>query len=312
MHLEYAVEPRAIASSWEKCLYLSEKFGFDKGRVLALYPKRWLAMALEEVDVGVPPKQKARIHAKLRALKRDCSIASGRNYDANLDPDPMQSWLKNALNQQSIKPFHAIIATKNLEENEFVLSITDIEETDPLMRATSDREIPSDILSLSKAFEVLLRSGTRIAFVDPFFSLYDNDYRMLLSECLKIIQQSNPKKDYEIEIHYRHGEKMPEISDLKRDAPQFIDAIPKGMNVVVYCWRQLESGEDFHDRYLITNKGGIKLGRGFKAMGSHITANLNLMNLENSRRRLDAFSINTSLYELVGEPARISHPSTSI
>lgn len=305
MHFEYAIEPRAIASSWEKCLYLSEKFGFDKGRVLALYPRRWLAMALEEVDAGVPPKQKTRIHAKLRALKRDCSIASGRNYYVDLDSDPMQSWLKNALEQQGINPFHAIIATNNPEEKEFVLTVDQIEETHPLMvMATSDIEIPSNIDSLSRSFQILLQSGSQIAFVDRYFSLYDRDYRRLLYRCLQIVKRSNPKKDCKIEIHYR-SKNMPSIADLDRDYCLFTEAIPEGMFVDMYCWSELEGGEDFHDRYLLTDKGGIKIGRGFKVIGSEKTVNLNLMNLENSRKRLDSFSINSPVYELVDRPIRI-------
>jgi len=299
MHFEYAVDPRAIVSSWEKCLYLSEKFGFDKGRVLALYPKRWLVLALDEVDAGIPPMQKKKIHAKLRALKRDCSIASGRNYD------PMRNWVKNAMEQQNIKPFHAIITTENPNNLDQVLLIDEIEETHPLMAATSNRAISRDINSLSDAFSVLLRTSSQIAFVDPYFSLYDNEYTRILSHCLRFVQQLNPNKNCEIGVHYKYGDGMPGIAELERDANQFARIIPTGASIDVYCWRPQEGGEDFHDRFLLTNKGGISIGRGFKPAGSHMTTDMNLMDMKNAQFKLESFSSNSSFHELVERPLRI-------
>ena len=48
MHYEYAVEPRTIAADWHTCRYISEKFGFDRGRILSLYPSQWLPLAIKE------------------------------------------------------------------------------------------------------------------------------------------------------------------------------------------------------------------------------------------------------------------------
>ena len=41
MLFEYAVEPQAIGSSWQNFLYLIEKFGFDRGRLISRFPKDW-------------------------------------------------------------------------------------------------------------------------------------------------------------------------------------------------------------------------------------------------------------------------------
>jgi hypothetical protein len=81
MLYEYAVEPAAISSDRKTCLYLAEKFGFDRGRLLSLFPKRWLPLAIEAAS-RLPDVEKARVVEKLTKLKRDCSIRSGRNYDA--------------------------------------------------------------------------------------------------------------------------------------------------------------------------------------------------------------------------------------
>jgi hypothetical protein len=42
MFYEYAIEPRAIGSSWATFRYIIEKFGFDKGRLISEFPRRWV------------------------------------------------------------------------------------------------------------------------------------------------------------------------------------------------------------------------------------------------------------------------------
>ena len=39
---EYAVEPQAIGTDWGTFRYLIEKFGFDRGRLISEFPRKWL------------------------------------------------------------------------------------------------------------------------------------------------------------------------------------------------------------------------------------------------------------------------------
>jgi hypothetical protein len=59
MLYEYAVEPKAIASRWETCRYLSEKFGFHRARLLSEYPKKWLRLTIEAAE-PLPDVEKNR------------------------------------------------------------------------------------------------------------------------------------------------------------------------------------------------------------------------------------------------------------
>src|SRR5579863_8659087 len=107
MLYEYAVEPAAISADWKACVYLAEKFGFDRGRLLSLFPKKWLALAIEATS-HLPDTEKKRVVEKLKELKDQSSVRSGRNYDPEIG-----TWLQNALAQQASDPFHAIIANTN-------------------------------------------------------------------------------------------------------------------------------------------------------------------------------------------------------
>jgi hypothetical protein len=134
MLYEYAVEPVAISSDWKTCLYLAEKFGFDRGRLLSLFPKRWLPFAIEAAS-HLPDVEKAGVVEKLTKLKRDCSIRSGRNYNPAIG-----TWLQNALaQQQGADPFHAIIATTNSTSDPSVVLVGEVDEANPLIGVPHDR-----------------------------------------------------------------------------------------------------------------------------------------------------------------------------
>jgi hypothetical protein len=119
-------------------MYLAEKFGFDRGRILSLYPKKWLPLAIDAAD-HLPPYEKKRVVEKLVASKRDSSIRKGRNYDPAIG-----GWLDNALAQQAIDPFRAIIACERRRSEACVtcvLTADEVEEANPLISVPHDAAI---------------------------------------------------------------------------------------------------------------------------------------------------------------------------
>jgi hypothetical protein len=109
------------------------------------------------------------------------------------------------------------------------------------------------------------------------------------------------------EIHYRYHDDKPSQVELEREAANlFRGVIPAGMALTIYCWRQKKRGEDFHDRFLLTDKGGIGIGAGFSADGAHQTANMHLMSYELSQKKIRALARTATDYELVGPVLRIA------
>lgn len=298
MHNEYAVEPRAIASSWEKCLYLSEKFGFDKGRVLSLYPEDWLNMALRSVDVDMPPMKRKRILTKLRALTRNCSIASERN-----SYDYMRDWIENALKQQNDNPFHAIIAASNPSKSNTVLCVDDVHEEHNLMKCPRSRVIPREVDSITETLQGMLRFSSRILFVDPFFDPYKQGYKDIFRSLLAIVKEYSLADKCECEIHYRFHKNN---FSAEKSAKMIAGILPKDMHLKLYRWKEIEGGEDFHARYLLTDKGGIKIDAGFDPVGDHETTDVDLMDYDHYKKRWAQFDRDAGRFELIGPVLRIS------
>ena len=192
MLFEYAVEPQAIGSSWQTFLYLIEKFGFDRGRLVSRFPGRWEKKVIEAArQAAVPDIRMASIVERLRNAKL-WVVEFGRPYDSE------KSWIDNALTENQRAPFHAIIAQKNAGGNAAVLPVADLDERHPLMAVAQDCAVARDAKSIAAALSGLLRVGARILFVDPFFDPYNSRYKNTLRECLAVVKANNPESRCEI------------------------------------------------------------------------------------------------------------------
>jgi len=292
MLYEYAVEPEAMGSSWANFRYLFEMFGFDKGRVISEFPKRWLR-EVYDASLGLPAVEKKRIEEALSRARKNKLVRSHRPYDGEAG-----DWLQNALTDHKRSPFHAIIARENPQGSDFVLLLDDLNEQNPFWSVPHDCAIPRDAPSLAAAMKEMLRFSSHILFVDPFFDPYNRRYQSTVRDCLNIVSSENP--DAVCEIHYRFHENKPANGELEREAANlFRGVIPEGLKVSIFCWQERPGGADFHARYLLTEKGGIGVDAGFSAEGNHQTTDMHLMSFEHSQEKLGAFARRATDYELV-------------
>src|SRR5262249_20179398 len=202
-------------------------------------------------------------------------------------------------------PFRAIVAMQNPNRDEVVLPTDDLDELHPLMAVPHDRAVARDAASIAGALKELLRFGSHILFVDPFFDPYSPRYKSTFRECLAIVKAFNCRAI--CEIHYRYHDDKPSPTDLEREAVSlFRGVIPTDMTITIYCWREKNNGADFHARYLLTEKGGIGIDAGFSAEGNHQTTDMHLMSFELSQEKIRAFARAATDYELVEPVLRIA------
>jgi hypothetical protein len=290
MLFEYAVEPRAVGTGWQNCRYLMEKFGFDRGRLISQFPKHWLRMVYE-ASAHLNPIERARVTEILNRSKPNI-VRFGRQYDTTLD------WLGNAIGQQATQPFHAIIAEDNSLALPFVVRTEDADEGHPLMVAPHNWEVPRVGASLARAMAPLLRTAQTVRFVDRFFKLDDARYKETLREALSIISAYG-RTDVRCEIHFADHPKCSPIREIEIRAGQWLkDVIPAGMSVLLFDWKERSGGEDFHDRFLLTDKGGMTIGAGFSAEGSHQSAQFGLLDPIVWSTKFKSLDRSATVYEL--------------
>lgn len=293
MLYEYAVEPKAIGSSWHSFRYLIEKFGFDRGRLISQFPKKWMREVIEFAN-HLPDVEKKRIVETLSQFKTRVLINSNREYDSSKG-----SWLKNAIEQQRVKPFHAIIASENPEAHAFIVIADDANEANPLMVSPHNWEVDRVGVDLADAMAPLLRSASTILFVDRFFDISQVRYKETLKACLGLIA-AHGVEGVRCEIHYGEHDSRPPTNLIEQNAGRWLaGVIPDGLSIALFGWKEKNGGADLHARYLLTDRGGVNVEAGFSAEGAHQKVQVALLDMTLCQRKMAAFARSSTTYELV-------------
>lgn len=302
MLYEYAVEPKAIGESWDRFLYLIEKFGFHRGRLISRFPKTWERHVIETArQAGMNEVRFKSLVEKLDIAKREALIRNARKYDPYAG-----DWLDNAILQHTFEPFHAIIASENRGEKDFILVAEDIDEQTPLMVSRTDWEVARTGEALAKAMSPLLKFAKKILFVDRYFNIEKPSYRETLEASLAIVA-THHSGNFQCEIHFCDHDKRPSSELIIDNAGDWLSGvIPEEMSVLLFFWEVKAEGDIFHDRYLLTDRGGMSLGAGFSAEGAHQKVHLYLLEPESCRKKLVAFERNSAVYKLVEPVLEIS------
>ncbi len=294
MLFEYAVEPQAIGSSWQNFRYLIEKFGFDRGRLISRFPRKW-EREVYAAAAQMKPTERARLEIALSQAKQSKFLRVGRPYDPAIG-----NWLQNATAQHAVVPFHAIIAVQNPAAQAEVVTVDEVDEQHPLMVSAHTWEVERVGTTLAWAMCPLLQSAKSVLFVDRFFDISKPRYEETLKACLDVILASGGP-GVRCEIHFCDHDKRPPPEFIEREAHKWIRGVlPAGMSFALFGWRERAGGADFHARYLLTDVGGINVEAGFSAEGAHQKVQLGLLPFDFAKHRLDAFLRNSTVYDLVG------------
>lgn len=294
MLFEYAVEPQAIGSSWQNFRYLIEKFGFDRGRLISRFPRRW-EREVYAAAAQMKPIERAKLEIALKQAKQSKFLGSGRPYDSTID-----NWSQNAISQHAVAPFHAIIAEQNPAAHPRVVTVDEVDEHHPLMVSAHTWEVERVGTTLATALCPLLKSAKSVLFVDRFFDISKPKYQETLKACLDVIQTSGGA-GVRCEIHFCDHDKRPPLEFIEREAHKWIcGVLPAGMSVALFGWKERSGGADFHARYLLTDVGGINVEAGFSAEGAHQKVQLGLLPLDLAQNRRNSLMQSSTVYDLVG------------
>lgn len=302
MHHEYAVEPAAIGSSLKDFLYLFEKFGFQQGRLISRFPGKWERQVIQEArEAGVADVALNKIITKLNQGKENALIKMGRTYKPEL-----RSWLSNALESHSERPFHAIVALDECPEN-MVITLDGVDADHPLLAVPTSRNISRTAVDIAEACSLLLRTARKVNIVDPYFDLRNvgGDYRGPLELMLQSMHSAG-KDNVEVRIHYRDHESRPPIETiLNRFRRQIREIIPEGYELQLYAWLEHDHGEDLHGRYLLCDCGGILIDAGFAAAGAQESTSFALLSESHVQELCERFAVGSTVYRQVGRAVRV-------
>ena len=109
-----------------------------------------------------------------------------------------------------------------------------------------------------------------------------------------------------IRIHFRTHDSRPPDHILARDAPRLTRGlIPHSFKLQLYEWAQIPGGMDFHDRFVLTNAGGLMIGIGPSAQGATENATFTLLADTHAQEIRGRFTYDSTVYNRVGAVVQV-------
>ena len=257
---EYALEPELVATWTDRstCRYFKENFGLGQGRIVSRYPKHWKRLVWKSFDCTDDFARQ-----RLTELLARLSEQMVRRSDAQWDADST-SWRDNAEREHERRPFHAILAQTNLKNHAHVLTESDIDE-DFSVRWAVGRwcSVARNATEMADAVAPLLRCSSDVIFVDPHFGPERSRYRRPFKAFLeRMVSQRPGRTPQRIEVHTAAEHTGTEDFFRGECDTRLRQCVPEKMRVLVRRLKQKQDGEKLHNRYILTNLGGVAFGIG--------------------------------------------------
>lgn len=298
---EYAVEPAAIGADWRTFKDLIDRFGAEKGRLISRFPTKW------EKKVIQAAKEAGVADVRMSSIVERLSHSKHKVVNFNRDYDHEAEWISNALREHSTRPFKAIICNSGKVTCAEKIEPDDCSDAHALFRAATSMDVTRTADQIANALHTMTAVSKQVDIVDPYFDLrpVKGNYLGTLVSLLARLAGA-PGQTKAIRIHFRDHDTRPSAEIIARDgSAQFTGLLPPGYRIEFYAWSEKLGGEDFHDRYVLTDLGGIMIGAGLSADGPEESAAFTLLNFEHAQGLRSRFSDGSTVYARVGSAVRI-------
>jgi len=296
----YAIEPE-VAASWldpRTFRMVVGHFGLGTPRAMLEIPKfsKW-----KKAVYGLANTSDDLEHSRLAELFRILGECRVRRIDVAYDGNG--PWLENAEREYDRRAFAAIIAIANPRKRSCVLLANDVGDLmNPLWKRTRAKTPTREAGNLAMAVAATLENCSTLHIVDPHFGPENPRHRVVLEELLRVATRpSCPSID--VTIHCRAKSK---IGFFEAEAARMAARLPSGVTVSFIRWAKKDSaGERFHNRYLLTDIGGVTFGGGMDAGGKTQTEDINLMDQGQYEKRWGQFARHEVTLDLVDQPSSV-------
>jgi len=272
---EYAIDPESDPNTLWCAL---SQFGIHAGRILCECPSNFrkklkkaimAAAGVDEIERHMLVSRFERMLEQGWFVRRPTS-----NFDAS-----KENWVSRILPEHNREPFRAMIWSGGKDRDD-VLTTHDLNCENQYWAVDQTPVVTRTAAGIANAFAPLGRISADLLFVDPFFGEKPHDF----SSIPEIIRVSDcepmPLQRVEIHtVHEAHNTKRKRVGEIKKSVEhalgtEFRSTIPRQLQIRVCIWETAAGGDDFHDRYILTNLGGVGISLGLDVgsadrLGSH-------------------------------------------
>ena len=305
---EYALEPELVASWHERkrAIFFAKEFGsahnkFDTGRVVSRYPEHWEDLVWEAFKTTFGDKvthnDRRRLDSMLSHLRERMVKRPECIWDGGKD------WLTNAETAHRDRPFHAILARKNPRQNTNVMCEGDVwDDKAEHWNAPSTIIVQRYANKMAECVAPMLRCATKVLFVDPYFRANEETseerFRKPLAEFLRTI--GTRASQITIELHTADRDKVRSWEEFQKECEDHLpDVVPTGVTITVHRWKN--NVERLHNRYILTDIGGVLFGTGLDEGRPGTTDDVVRLNRNAYSQRFQDYAGQTLAFDLDGE-----------
>lgn len=272
----YAVEPDALAASWDKCRHLLDLMGFQDGRAIAPYPneQRWMRMIRDACDrnrvLGVLGARNRHRILEMVVESNAKLVRSGApdGYDDEILPVE-ERWVRNAVARQAdARAFHAILATRNPDDHRDVVLEEEVKKSHPKLDVPREEPVLREPEAFAAHVGALVRNSRELLLVDPHFDPSKDRWWPVVRACIALAPAPAVRDDSNVTIHTQVTDKKPSREEFQRRCRKYRRRyVPDSATSIRICrWRTRDDApHDFHARYLLTDRSGYKVDKGFDA-----------------------------------------------
>jgi len=261
---EFAIDPKCFAHA--DVFHLLRDLGFPKGRVLCKFPKDNWRQSIADVfiDRKISEIQKSRIEARLQQLQMDDKAIVKRtltNYEKEL------SWLSNACIEHDRYPFKGIVSTSNPCSNACVVELGRAWDKGSAWLVEPSKAFKMSAPEFARITHPLLRHSMTVRFIDPYMSTTKHSalegFKLAL-EAARINRSIDGRLKVEIHLRFSDKDNNKRAIDNEFGGLEKIIAFPDGTDVTLVAWPESITEEmKFHNRHVLTERGGITFGSSF-------------------------------------------------
>ncbi len=296
MIYEYAIDPE---SSSELLWQALTQFGIHRGRILCECPssfRKKLKKAIYEA-AGDDHIERDRLVAEFEKMLDEGWVVRRGNsaYDHT-----QETWLCRILPEHRRQPFRGLICD-GPKEIECVLNKYDLRDANGFWFVDQTPLVKRTANEIAAAFAPLGRISTDLLIIDPYFGEKPHAFESIPAIVAASVCDQSPLE--RVEIHTVHGEFKKDgkrLSEFERSIKHamgtaFRSQLPRGLQLRVCIWETLHDRDAFHDRYVLTNLGGVGITLGLDVGGERQADFENHMNTmfllspPTYRRRKDQF-----------------------
>lgn len=295
---EYALEPEMVAA-WGNRLnqrFFIREFELGQGRLVSRYPKKWAKKVWDSFD-SESEMDKKRLEELLIRLKETMV----KRKDMVWDKD--KTWLDNAWQEHDRYPFQAILAGNNPEDRlEVLCEDSLVPGPCPGWDNPHGEIVARQATAMTEAVKGMLTCCRWVRFIDPYIAHCNQRHKDSLQAFFSVLFRERAVGPPDtIEIHTSgDGASNDHVKGF------YGRITPTGIQVTLYRWKERPGGQRLHNRYILTDIGGVSFLHGLDTGQAGETDDIHRLDLAQYTLRCQQYDPAALAFDRAAEPLIIT------